>query len=154
MKKVPIIIGIVIAVATILIAVAAILYGILYVFVLSGAIFLFNPNPPAPDITYGEFPFRLVYEIDGETKVIEDTVICEFDGFKNMGSAGNKRVWKSQLKSGKEHITLLDLRPLQEIDEYGHTVLELTFYWGNAEYYMGDNLGSEWRYAQDFTCIG
>jgi len=49
--------------------------------------------PPEPEITYGEFPFRLEYEIDGERFVIEDVVIVEF-----MGSfRGNPttRPWRS-----------------------------------------------------------
>ncbi|MFA8307240.1 YdgA family protein, partial [Paenibacillus alvei] len=37
-----------------------------------------QPDPPRPEITYGEFPFKLVYEINGERKVIQDTVICEY----------------------------------------------------------------------------
>ncbi|MBQ7936410.1 MAG: hypothetical protein IJ333_08740 [Clostridia bacterium] len=27
-----------------------------------------------------EFPFKLVYEIDGETVVVEDTYICKYKG--------------------------------------------------------------------------
>ncbi|MDN9010180.1 hypothetical protein [Brevibacillus laterosporus] len=33
------------------------------------------PNPTKPEITSGEFLFRLVYMINGETKVIEDTLM-------------------------------------------------------------------------------
>ncbi|WP_336297944.1 hypothetical protein [Aneurinibacillus uraniidurans] len=40
-----------------------------------------QPNPPRPEIIYGEFPFRLEYEINGQRKVIENILICEFDGF-------------------------------------------------------------------------
>ena len=47
------------------------------------------PNPPKPEIKYGEFDFKLVYEIDGEMQTIEDTVICEFDGF-NFDEANGK----------------------------------------------------------------
>ena len=35
---------------------------------------------PIPQIQYGEFPFRLEYEINGQRVVVEDTVICEYDG--------------------------------------------------------------------------
>ena len=27
------------------------------------------PNPPEPEVKYGEFPFKLVYEVDGEQKL-------------------------------------------------------------------------------------
>ena len=35
----------------------------------------------APQITEGEFPFVLEYEINGERHIIEDTVVCKFDGY-------------------------------------------------------------------------
>ncbi|WP_350339123.1 hypothetical protein [Paenibacillus polymyxa] len=38
-------------------------------------------NPSRPEITYGKFPFRLEYEINGQRKVIQDTLICEYDGW-------------------------------------------------------------------------
>jgi hypothetical protein len=96
-------------------------------------------NPSKPKITYGEFPFRLTYAIDGETKIIEDTLICEFNGFETNEEAGKYRKWESHLKSGNERVTLLNTRGMDERDSSGHKVLELYFYWGNAEYLMGDN---------------
>ena len=50
--------------------------------------FNFLLSVPEPRIKYGEFPFKLIYEIDGKTMTIEDTIICEFDGFKVVGEAG------------------------------------------------------------------
>lgn len=93
---------------------------------------------PKPEITYGEFPFKLTYELNGEIKTIEDTVICEFDGFEVIGEAGKYRKWKTSLKSGDERLTLLDLRPLNEVNEFGQVMLELFFSYGSGEYYMGD----------------
>ena len=81
------------------------LYAMMVIFVVSGAVFMFMPNPPAPEIKYGEFSCRLEYELDGEIKVIEDVIICEFDGFKNYGSAGSRREWKTSLESGNEYMT-------------------------------------------------
>ena len=60
MKRVHIIIGIVIAVLLVI----AIVVGFGLWFLFGG----FLPSPPKPEITHGEFPFRLVYEINGETK--------------------------------------------------------------------------------------
>ena len=57
----------------------------------------FSPDPPRPEITRGEFPFRLEYEIDGKRVVIEDTLICEFDGFGMNEGAGKYRKWKGRL---------------------------------------------------------
>lgn len=113
----------------------------------------FGSNPPAPEITYGEFPFQLEYEIEGERKVIEDIIICEFDGFEQRGEAGRYRKWKAYLKSGMERITLLNTRDLNVADELGKQILEFYFYFGNAEYYMGDNLDNKQRSAQDFRMV-
>jgi hypothetical protein len=95
-------------------------------------------NPPRPENEYGEFPFRLTYELNGEIIVIEDVVICEFDGFELLGEAGKYRKWKVYLKSGKNRITLLDLREINESDQWGNKILEFYFDCGNAEYYMND----------------
>ncbi len=100
--------------------------------------FNFLLHVPKPEITYGEFPCVLTYEINGETKIIEDTIVCVFDGFEIVGEAGKYRKWKTYLKSGNEDMTLLDLRPLNEKNEFGHIMLEFFFSYGNGEYYMGD----------------
>ena len=77
------------------------------------------------------------YELDGETKVIEDVIICKYALFNNRG------LWKQSLKSGGEHITLLDLRPLNIITETGNQLLELYFPYGSAEYYMENGDGRD-----------
>lgn len=128
-----------------------VMIGIYLLMAISGAIFLFNPNPPKPEITYGEFPCRITYELNGEKKVIEDVIICEFDGFDNLGSGGKYRKWKSYLKSGNENMTLLDLRPLNEKNEFGHTMLEFFFSYGNAEYYMGDTQRQSVPHIADYV---
>ena len=101
---------------------------------------------PRPTVTYGEFPFRLEYEVNGNTKVIEDIIICEFDGFEVWGESGKYRKWKTYLKSGTDkscsgRITLLNMRNLNEKDDFGNTILEFFFSYGNAEYLMGE----EWH---------
>ena len=89
--------------------VIAILIGI---FILIGRIiwilsFGFLPNPPKPQITYGEFPFELIYEINGETKTVNDDFVCEYGGVAVDAANGKFRWWKSYLKSGNTRITLL-----------------------------------------------
>ena len=69
-----------------------VLIALFYLFVISGAFLTltyFAPNPLKPEITYGEFPFTLTYELDGEIKTIEDVVVCEYDGIEWTNS-GNK----------------------------------------------------------------
>lgn len=84
-------------------------------------------DPPRPEMTYGEFPFRLEYEINGERVVIEDTLICEFDGYGLSGGRGKYRKWKSAFASGRERVTLY-------VDE----TVEIHYPVGSAQYYMGD----------------
>lgn len=69
--------------------------------------FSLTENPPKPAYTYGEFPFHLEYEIDGQVKTVEDTVIVEFDGFGLNGGSGGKYIqWKKSLASGNKEIVL------------------------------------------------
>jgi len=110
------------------------------------------PNPPTPEVKYAEFPFKLEYELNGEISVVEDILICEFDGFERLGTAGTYRRWNSYLKSENETILLLDVRPLEEVTERGTKILELYFSWGTAGYYMGDNSRNAGG-AQSFSYI-
>jgi hypothetical protein len=87
-----------------------------------------EPNPPSPTTKYGEFPFRLEYEIDGKRMVIQDTLICEYDGVGADEGRGKYRKWKQRLASGEDRLTLLKLDENKEI----------IFPPGDAQYYMGD----------------
>lgn len=58
-----------------------------------------SPAPPKPEIKYGEFSFKLVYEISGEVRTIEDTIVCEFDGFNIDEGRGKTRRWKEHFKN-------------------------------------------------------
>ncbi|MEC0233381.1 hypothetical protein P4H71_03310 [Paenibacillus kribbensis] len=87
-----------------------------------------EPNPPRPEITYGKFPFRLEYEINGQRKVIQDTLICEYDGIGSNEGQGKYRKWKDLLAGGDRELPLLEVN--------GRT--EISYYPGIAEYYMGD----------------
>ena len=99
------------------------------------------PDPPKPKITYGEFPFTLVYEINGEEKVIEDILICEYDGIVVYGGIPNKmRSWKESLKSGNKRIILL------KIDETNIVYYPIR---NSAGYYMGDKTSGEIKYSQN-----
>ena len=70
---------------------------------------LFSPSIPTPEITSGEFPFRIEYELNGEFHVIEDIVIAEFDGFSaDSGSMAWFRTWRLHLASDRraQHLLL------------------------------------------------
>lgn len=54
-------------------------------------------NVPRPEIKEGEFDFALTYEIDGETKKIEGTYVCKFEG-ASRALDGVGRDWKGYIK--------------------------------------------------------
>lgn len=101
------------------------------------------PNPPRPKITYGEFPFRLEYEINGKIIVVKDTLICEYDGVGINEGEGKYRKWKERLASGNKKVVLLKINDSKEI------------YYdpGDASYYMGDLMPDE-EYTPDFPDAG
>ena len=92
-----------------------------------------------PKIQYAEFPFVLKYEINGELKVVEDTIICRYNGEKCVDTSGTYHDWSMNFMSGNNKVTLF-----QEKNENGKVVREFYFYVGNAEYYMDD----EYDYKQ------
>ncbi|MCM3625764.1 hypothetical protein M3194_00120 [Paenibacillus glycanilyticus] len=109
-------------------------------------IFIFGqlePNPPKPENTYGEFPFRLVYVIDGEMKVIEDTLICEFNGFGWDEGNGKHIKWEARLANGNKLASFL----FTEDYQYGVKLFDgfikgqggtsIIFDIGNPQYYLG-----------------
>ena len=96
---------------------------------ISGGFFL---NPPKPEITHGEFPFHLTYEIDGQFFEVEDTLICNFDGFGVNEARGKYRQWESHLESGNTRITLFKNN---EIEIFYSPNIN---HWETGAFYMGD----------------
>ncbi len=100
-----------------------ILLALIFVFSFSGC-----ENVPEPKIKEGEFPFEIVYEIDGETVTINDVYVCEFDGLDWNEGVGKHRKWKGYIKSsGAKELILL---------EDGDLKLAVSV--GFPEYYMSD----------------
>lgn len=89
--------------------------------------FLNSPELPEPVITYGEFPFRLEYKVDGETVVIEDVIICEYMGVRDLSIGDKYRSWKRSFKYDEANLLLF------EDDD-----IRITCSVGMASYYMGD----------------
>jgi len=116
------------ALATVAGALACTLF---FLFIISGAFAVLVPNPSRPQITYGEFPILVIFELDGEIQTLEDTVIAEFAGFQSLGTAGRIRSWTSRLKSGNEQLILLRV-------ENENFAFEISTVYGAPEYYMGD----------------
>ena len=106
---------------------------IILLIIIGGWVFLYiglliGETPKKPVNIYGEFPFILTYEINGEIKVIQDIIVCTYDGIGLNEASGKYRKWSSVLKSGNNEIILLKINDTFEI-YYNH---------GSAQYYMGD----------------
>lgn len=90
-------------------------------------------KPPKPEITHGEFPFHLTYELDGQIFEVDDTLMCDFDGYgANAAKMGMFRIWKSSLANGDSRITLYKD---DEIEVYYSPNIN---HWEAGAFYMGD----------------
>ncbi len=97
----------------------------------------------SPQITTEEFPFVVEYEMNGENFVIEDTVVCEFNGYDLSALTFNKpRRWNAYLKSGeKEKRVIIEFEPNTNsvlVEDRNNIESRVMLQYGSAEYYMGD----------------
>lgn len=103
---------------------------------------ILQTNPATPEVRYGEFSFRLEYTVKGETKVIEDILICEYDGIGWNEGTGKYLKWKSHYASGANKLILLkfDNTTSLSLIKKDQIVKQQEVYYdpGFAGYYMGD----------------
>ncbi len=126
-KLVIIIISVLVAIPLVIFAFVSIPWLLIY-----GGIWL-SPDPPKPQVTSGEFPFELVYSLDGETITINDIIVCEYDGIGMNEGVGKYIKWKSYLKSNnKENLVLF---------EDGNKKIICGI--GSPDYYMGNTENSD-----------
>ena len=82
-----------------------------------------------PEIKYGEFPFRVEIEHNGERIIREDTIICEYEGSEYISGVGRRiRRWKVNFISGSYDSLLV------RIDD----TVEVRYRPGTVYYLMGD----------------
>lgn len=91
--------------------------------------YFFGENPEKPEIRYGEFDYSLVYEINGETKTINDTLVCEYDGI-SRSLEGKSVKWNSYIKGTNKE----DCYLIFEDDEYKLYIYVPT----DARYFMDE----------------
>ncbi len=60
----------------------------------------FGPDPAEPEITEAEFPFTIVYELNGERIVYEDAIVCKYEGIFCDTGRGKYRWWSKDYKNG------------------------------------------------------
>jgi len=124
--------------------VSIILVAAFFVLFLTGC----GGNQTRPIIEDGEFPFRLVYELNGEIFEFEDVIFCEFNGFdlSNAFSFQNRRRWVCELVSNgnRRGITLVQdenvYSPLNP-DRFNESMDVSFIIVGSGEYFMGDPNG-------------
>ncbi|WPC41178.1 hypothetical protein [Clostridium sp. JS66] len=107
-----------------------------------------------PKTTYGEFPFKLKYELNGKIYEINDTVICTFDNFDVSGGFGKCRTWKSSLKSGSKRFTIILNKDVYSVlkPERMDKSSEVYFDYGDGEYYMGDPRSASLIHSSPHFC--
>ena len=115
----------------------------------------------APQITEGEFPFVFEYELNGQRYLIEDTVVCRYDGYDLSNLFPfilYSRRWFESLKSGEE-----EKRMIIEFDENTESALvsgrvniesRVHLFYGSGGYYLGDpedaDRGPKIRYTEKY----
>lgn len=85
---------------------------------------------PKPEIKEGEFDFALTYEVDGETKKIEGTYVCKFDGIsRNLDGVARK--WIGYIKDHEDQFTDYEIKTTDE----GTIKIELDI---SSQFFMSD----------------
>lgn len=123
-----------------------------FIFVVLTGCGSFNELPPK--IEHGEFPFKLRYELNGKIYDINDTVICDFDGFDITGGFGKFRTWEEQLESGSDRFTIILDQNVQSVLKSGRVNKrsEVYFDYGHGDYYMGDPSANSAIHSRPHFC--
>ena len=86
----------------------AIIAAVLIILAIGANMFGLFETLPKPEIKEGEFDFALTYEVDGETKKIEGTYVCKFEGI-NRALDGISRKWTGYIKD-HDYFTAYELK--------------------------------------------
>ena len=119
----------IIAVALAVIVAVSLSWGLLY-----GGYLL--QDDPKPSEEYGEFPYKVVYEYDGEQYTEENTLIIENKGIGIDENEGKHNKWERNLL--KQENTYYDAEKMHLrswVEE--EKTLSVYCYLGSSEYYMG-----------------
>lgn len=89
----------------------------------------FSKEPLKPEHIYGEFPYKLVYELNGEKHTVEGKYICRYDGISTNEGRGKYRTWTGYVEETNEDSVFI----------YENEEVAIYCYIGDAGYYMGDH---------------
>lgn len=126
---------------TVLIIVAGIcliaMFSIIVMLAIPILIGLSYPNPTKPEVSYGEFPFEIVYEFDnGERMIFEDILVIDYEGvYWNEATVKHNR-WNAYLKNKDRDLIYSDNNDCS-VAFAADGKRQIRFYLGNCEYYMG-----------------
>lgn len=115
-----------------------------------------EPNPPKPEQDYGEFPFKLVYEQNGEINTIENTLVIEYLGIGYNEGVGKHYLWDVYYKNAEADIEsyqrIVSIELFEGYNEvYGDSAV--FFELGDCEYFMGLDDGTNHLYPPGEICI-
>ena len=94
-----------------------------------------SDEEPLPPRTEGAFPFRLVYEVDDDRVVVEDTQVCKFKG-RRCTASGRDDQWETTLASGHSQIVI---RQLEKDREYVARIGECPVLMADPQYRILDD---------------
>lgn len=94
-----------------------------------------SEGPAKPKVKKGEFPFKLVYEMDGEVTTIEDTLVIKYKGIRYTAMDGKYIHWDYYYKNGS--IDESDKGFFNQFTLYSEDDLSIRFELGPCGYYMG-----------------
>lgn len=97
-----------------------------------------------PEIKYAEFPIKIEYTLNGEHKIAENLLICEFKEIVHTSwlervntGVSSYSVWNSRFEDNQ------DVTPIILFDNNDITI---DYSFGSAGYYMNDNASREIYY--------
>ena len=64
---------------------------------------MFIDVPTKPNVKHGEFPFELIYEYKGEQYALNDTIVCDYEGYSWSLDGGNSRDWICEFSKDNEY---------------------------------------------------
>ena len=105
------------------------LIGLLVAVLIAASFMGFFVTVPKPEIKEGEFDFALTYEVDGETKKIEGTYVCKFEGV-SRALDGVGRDWTGYIKD-HDDFTNYEIKKTDE----GTIKIELDI---SSQFFMSD----------------
>ena len=103
-----------------------------------------NAQEIEPEIKYAEFPIKIEYTLNGEPKIAENVLICEFKEIEHTSwlekvntGVSSYRIWDSKFK---------DNQKVAPIVLFDNTDITIDYALGSASYYMNDHEAKEFYY--------